>query len=412
MNKIEPLDQYFLIDTKAFNHNANVQNNSESKRSLWDELRHFSSSVPDFRRNNKGNIRHRLSDIIILCTLAAMSGYFLRADIIAFGKLHLKRLRSKGLLKNGVPSQSTLFRVEKCINTIAFADLMARVTQDFHGELVTADQMMELICIDGKAMRGTTQENGRNPDIVSAYAPSTGQTLATEACREKSNEIKAVPLLLGKIDIAGKLITADAMSMQKDIIDKIIEMKGNFIIELKANQRSLRYGVEDKIKECTPIHAYTIGPEFGHGRIETRTYKTYDGLNLIVDKDKWGCNLTVVEFQSHTIKKSTAEETSETRFYISNLPPDTPWIGEAIRKHWSIESMHWSLDHNFHQDHIKRKYSTSARNLDTMQRLSNSILSAWRGRRKKRSDKSKGNAALMREISMSITKLLWFLSQK
>lgn len=37
----------------------------------------------------------------------------------------------------------------------------------------------------------------------------------------KSNEIKAVPLLIDKIDIAGKVVTADAMSMQKDIIDKI-----------------------------------------------------------------------------------------------------------------------------------------------------------------------------------------------
>ncbi len=37
----------------------------------------------------------------------------------------------------------------------------------------------------------------------------------------KSNEIKAVPQLIDKIDIAGKVVTAYAMSMQKDIIDKI-----------------------------------------------------------------------------------------------------------------------------------------------------------------------------------------------
>ena len=37
----------------------------------------------------------------------------------------------------------------------------------------------------------------------------------------KSNERKAVPQLIDKIDIAGKVVTAYAMSMQKDIIDKI-----------------------------------------------------------------------------------------------------------------------------------------------------------------------------------------------
>ena len=62
---------------------------------------------------------------------------------------------------------------------------------------------------------GTVLANGRNPDIVSAYSFNTGITLATEACQEKSNEIKAVPQLIDKLDIAGKIVTADAMAMQK-----------------------------------------------------------------------------------------------------------------------------------------------------------------------------------------------------
>ena len=145
------------------------------------------------------------------------------------------------------------------------------------------------------------------------------------------------------------------MSMQKEIIDKIRKKNGYFLIELKANQRSLRYGVEDKIKHATPLFIYNEGPELGHGRIEERTYKVYDGLELITDKDKWGGNLTVVEFVSHCTKKSTGSETTETRLYVSNLLTETPYIGQLIRKHWSIESMHWGLDTNLLQDRIKRK---------------------------------------------------------
>ncbi len=73
--------------------------------------------------------------------------------------------------------------------------------------------------------------------------------MATEACCEKSNEIKAIPRLIDKINISGKIVTADAMSMQKDIIDRIRKNGGDFLIELKANQPSLRYGVEDRLKE-------------------------------------------------------------------------------------------------------------------------------------------------------------------
>ena len=45
------------------------------------------------------------------------------------------------------------------------------------------------------------------------------------------------------------------MSMQKDIVDKIREKGGDFLIELKANQRALRYGVEDRIEGHTPVYS-------------------------------------------------------------------------------------------------------------------------------------------------------------
>ena len=117
-------------------------------------------------------------------------------------------------------------------------------------------------------------------------------TLVTEACREKNKEIKSVPRLIDTINISGKIVTADAMSMQKDIIDRIRENGGDFLIELKANQPSLRYGVEDRLKERTPVYSHTEGPELGHGRIETRTYRVFDGLDIKVDKEKWSSEVS------------------------------------------------------------------------------------------------------------------------
>lgn len=410
------LDQRSSFDSiAAANMTAKLQRKLHSakfKGSILERLMKFAFSIQDFRRTLKGNHRHKLGDIIILIILARMSKCISRADIISFGKFHLKKFQSMDILNNGVPSEPTLCRVENGIDSVGFAEQMSKFTQSFHNELVKVCTQMQIICIDGKAMRGTVQDNCRNPDIVSAYSPYTHITLATEACGEKSNEIKAVPLLIDKIDIAGKLITADAMSMQKDIIDKIRAKNGYFLIELKANQRALCYGIEDRIKQYAPRFSYTEGPELEHGRIEIRTYNVYDGLELIVDKNKWGDNLTVVEFVSNCTNKSKGENTAETRLYVSNLPNDTPWIGMAIRKHWSIESMHWALDYNLLQDKIKRKSTKAARNLDTLQRIVYSLFSIWRNLRKKRSDKLKGLTQLIRHVSTSITVLLQFLSQK
>lgn len=409
---MDSLDQKRSIEAYKPNHVAKVLNKFITQGSILERLMNFASSVPDFRRCYKGNLRHRLSDIIILMILGRTCGHVGRADIIAFGKHNLNKLRKLGMLKNGVPSEATLCRIENGINDLDMADRMRRFARKYYRELLEECGVGEIICIDGKAQRGTVQDNGRNPDIMSAYSFNTGITLATEACQEKSNEITAVPLLLDKIDISGKVVTADAMSMQKDIIDRIRSKGGDFLIELKANQRSLRYGVEDSIKALTPVYSYTVGPELGHGRIESRTYRVYDGLEVIADKEKWGSNMTIIEYEADTVRKSTSVHTSEKRLYVSSLPTGTPALGHFVRSHWSIESMHWGLDVNLLQDRIKRKSPRAARNLDTIQRIVFSVFSIWKGLRKKRADKRKGVAELMRHLSMSFTKLMRFLNQK
>lgn len=382
------------------------------KGSILERLIDFATSVPDFRRLGKGNIRHNLDDIIILMILARASKCVGRTEIIEFGKHNLKKFRKMGMFLRGIPSEPTLCRIEKGLDDLAFAARMQEFAESVYNALPKEEDAKEIICIDGKAERGVTLENGRNPDIVSAYSPSTGITLATEACREKSNEIKAIPLLVKKIDIAGKVVTADAMAMQKEIIDIIRKKGGDFLIELKANQRALRYGVEDRLKECAAVYSYTEGPELGHGRIETRTYHIYDGLDIIADKAKWGGNMTIIEYEAHTITKSTGVSATEKRLYATSLQTDIPQPGRIVRRHWSIESMHWGLDRNLLQDKIKRKSIKSARNLDTIQRIVHSVFSIWKGCRKKLSDKRKGMAELMRSVSMSFTKLMRFLCQK
>ena len=122
--------------------------------------------------------------------------------------------------------------------------------------------------------------------------------------------------------------------------------------------------------------------------------------------------MTIVEYEARTVRKSTGVRTSEKRLYVSSLATDIPTLGHFVRSHWSIESMHWGLAVNLLQDSIRRKSHRAARNLDTIQRIVFSVFSIWKGLRKKRSDKKKGVAELMRHISMNFTKLLRCLSQK
>ena len=157
MNNIEPLSQISSIEACAPNNSAKVHNISDTRTSIMDELRAFASSVPDFRRLDKGNIRHRLDDIIMLLILARIAGHIGRAEIIEFGRYNLHKLRKMGMLRNGVPSEATLCRVENGINDMDMADRMQQFAQLFLDRLLDACRIIEIICIDGKAERGTTQ---------------------------------------------------------------------------------------------------------------------------------------------------------------------------------------------------------------------------------------------------------------
>ena len=154
--------------------------------SIIEGLVEFVESVPEFRRTSKGNYRHKLSDILLLFIMGRACGCVGRTEIIEFGKHNLNKFQSMGRFINGIPSEPTLCRIENGMDEEELSRKMSDFENRYHEEF-TKGQDPDIICIDGKAMRGTLQENGRNPDIVSAYSSSTALTLATEACKEKSN---------------------------------------------------------------------------------------------------------------------------------------------------------------------------------------------------------------------------------
>ena len=62
-------DQISLTGAYASNRYTKLHNKSKFRGSILGELMDFATSVPDFRRAGKGNIRHCLVDIIMLMIL-------------------------------------------------------------------------------------------------------------------------------------------------------------------------------------------------------------------------------------------------------------------------------------------------------------------------------------------------------
>ena len=103
-----------------------------------------------------------------------------------------------------------------------------------------------MIAIDGKTSRRSYQKKGGKAPIhmVSAFAARQRLVLGQVKVAEKSNEIVAIPKLLDMLAIEGAIVTIDAMGCQRDIAQKIIDKKADYVLALKGNQGSLREDVE------------------------------------------------------------------------------------------------------------------------------------------------------------------------
>ena len=80
------------------------------------------------------------------------------------------------------------------------------------------------------------------------------------------------------LDVEGSVITADAMSCQKEITKKIVEKKADYVIGLKDNQPNLRRNASECYEDALadprnyPEIQKCETTEKGHGRIEHRKY--------------------------------------------------------------------------------------------------------------------------------------------
>jgi predicted transposase YbfD/YdcC len=245
----------------------------------------------------------------------------------------------------------------------------------------------EVIAIDGKTVRRSFQKKGAKAPIhmVSAFAARQRLVLGQVKVAEKSNEIVAIPALLDMLAIEGAIVSIDAMGCQRDIAEKIVAKKADYVLALKGNQGTLREDVElfateqkaNGFKDTQVSRHQTVDGD--HGRIETRTYTAFHDIDWLKERHDWpGLNGVVMVESTREIPGSspgTDKIERETRFYITSLTWLAYQLGPVIRSHWAIEnSLHWVMDMIFRDDECRIRTEHAPANFTTLKHMAHNLI--------------------------------------
>lgn len=337
-------------------------------------LNHF-ANLKDPRTKNSHNKRHSLTDILVLTILAVICGAESWVDVEEFGDLKEEWLRTFLELPNGIPSHDTI------------GDFFARLSpeelqESFLSWIRDLVEMSdgEIIAIDGKTLRHS-YDNAVNRNaihMISAWACNNKLILGQLKVNEKSNEITAIPRLLKMIDVKGCTITIDAVGTQKDIASQLIQREGDYVLALKGNQGISHMVVEDYFQLALKRNFLNVNYDYfeeinkDHGRIEIRKYWVVSDLNWLYDRNLWEGLKSVGMVQSTRI--AGKEETTETRFFLMSFDKDAKRFGRAVRRHWEVEALHWSLDVSFNEDDCRVRKGNAAENFSTIRRIALNLL--------------------------------------
>ncbi len=127
--------------------------------------------------------------------------------------------------------------------------------------------------LDGKAIRGAKDADGNQVRLLAALAGPDAATSVVaaqaEVGKKTTNEVPMAAVVLGQIDLDGKVVTADALHTVKATANYIHDHGGEFVFPVKENRRALFDALDALPWGQVPVAC--TATDKGHGRITTRT---------------------------------------------------------------------------------------------------------------------------------------------
>ncbi len=221
---------------------------------------------------------------------------------------------------------------------------------------------LRAVAVDGKTSRGARRGDGTRVHLL-GVAEHGGRLLDHLEIDVKHNETSHFAELLASLDLAGAVVTFDALHTVRANLDWLAAQKnGQYIAVVKANQPLLYARV--KALPWRQVPAGSITRDAGHGRLETRTLKTAHVKGLDFPWARQAIKIT--RWRQNTATGKTSRETAYAITSLASAQATAADLARLVREHWTIEAHHHIRDVTFTEDAAASRTGSGPVNLATI----------------------------------------------
>jgi predicted transposase YbfD/YdcC len=341
-------------------------------------LAEFLAAVPDHRRAQ--GRRHSLACILSLAcasvaagarSLVAIAEWAADAPAAVLAGLAVRCDPCGGA--QVVPSETTMRRALSGIDAAALDERLAAWLAAQAGQ-GTGKDGPAAVAVDGKTVRGAIQPDGRAVHLLAAMT-SGGAVIAQREVGHKTNEITQVRPLLDGLDLAGVVITLDALHAQRDTARYLVEEKGADYIftAVKDNQPKLFDALDALPWRDVPIQH--VMSDRAHGRDETRTIQV-----LPAPAGVFPHAAQAFLIERHVRNLDGTPRSAIAALGITSLIAQRgspPVIAIRTRGHWGIENkLHYVRDVTYGEDASRVRTGNAPRAMASLRNLTIGALRA------------------------------------
>jgi predicted transposase YbfD/YdcC len=200
-----------------------------------------------------------------------------------------------------------------------------------------ARDRLRAVAVDGKTSRGARRADGTRVHLLGA-AEHGGRLLDHLEVGVKHNETSHFTELLEPVDLAGAVVTFDALHTVRANLDWLAtEKTAHYIAVVKQNQPLLYARV--RALPWRQVPAGARARDRGHGRAETRTLKTAHVHHL-----DFPCARQAIKITRWRQDTATGKASRQTVYAVTSLTSADATaqdLARLVREHWSIEN-DWS----------------------------------------------------------------------